>query len=124
MTLLRRATELLEPADPRRLSLLPDLGQALYWLGRFDESYRALDEAIDFADPDTAAFAFFYKGHVQGHGESKSAYELEHAVRERLALVEESASDRTLAAGYLSLGWALYWLGRLTAGIEAARTRR
>jgi class 3 adenylate cyclase/tetratricopeptide (TPR) repeat protein len=121
VTLLRRATELLEPADPRRLSLLPDLGQALYWLGRFEESYRTLDEAIDFADPDTAAFAFFYKGHVQGHGESKSAHELEHAVRERLALVEESASDRTLAAGYLSLGWALYWLGRLTAGTEAAQ---
>src|SRR5262249_60368135 len=41
--------------------------------------------------------------------------EMEPPVRARLASVEGVASDRTLASGHLSLGWMLYWQGRLGA---------
>jgi tetratricopeptide (TPR) repeat protein len=116
VTLLSRASALLEDGDPRRLTLLPTLGQALYWLGRLDEAYRYLDDAADRADPDTAAYAFFFRVYVAGHGESTSPIEMEPLVRERLVAVQELASDRTLASGHLSLGWILYWQGRLGAG--------
>jgi class 3 adenylate cyclase/tetratricopeptide (TPR) repeat protein len=119
LTLLRRASALLEPADPRRTELLPAQAQALYSLGRLDEAYRVFDEAIESADPDTSARAFFLKAYAQGHGESISPFELEHDVRKILTPIEETASDETLAAGHLTLGWTLYWQGRLGAGTEA-----
>ena len=121
VSLLERAGALLEPDDPRRLGLLPFLGQSFYLLGRLDDAYRTYDVAIERADADTAARAYFQKMVARGHGESISPYELERDVRERLAAVEETASDRTLAAGYHLLGWALYWSGRLDAGTEAAQ---
>jgi tetratricopeptide (TPR) repeat protein len=118
VTLLTRACALLDDGDPRRLTLLPTLGQALYWLGRLDDAYRYLDDAADRADPDTAAYAFFFRMYVAGHGESTSPIEMEPLVRARLLAVEGLAGDRTLASGHLSLGWILYWQGRLGAGSE------
>jgi class 3 adenylate cyclase len=118
MTLLSRASALFED-DPGRLKLLPTLGQALYWLGRFDEAYAVLDEAAERADPDTAAYAFFFRTFIRGHGESISHFEMERDIRARLELVESVASERTLASGYLSLAWVHYWAGRLALATEA-----
>ena len=119
VTLLRRASALLEPGDPRRAALLAVQGQALYALGRLDDAYRAFDEAIESVDPDISARAFFLKSYAWGLGESISPFELERDVREVLTPIEETASDETLAAGYLTLGWTLYWQGRLEAATEA-----
>jgi tetratricopeptide (TPR) repeat protein len=44
--LLRRATGLLPRTDPRRLRLLPDLGEVLLELGEFDEAERLLSETV------------------------------------------------------------------------------
>jgi tetratricopeptide (TPR) repeat protein len=44
---------------------------------------------------------------------------MERDVRARLDLVDGVASERTLASGYLSLSWALYWQGRLEGAAEA-----
>jgi tetratricopeptide (TPR) repeat protein len=118
LTLLRRASELFEPDDPRRLRLLPDIARALYALGRLDDAYGELDEAIDRADPDTAAHAFFFRLVAQGHGESLSPFDVERDAREKLASVEGSAGERTLAVGYWALAWGLYWLGRPNQAIE------
>src|SRR5262249_12432145 len=104
---------------PRRLKLLPTLGQALYWLGRFDEAYACFDEADEQADPDTAAYAFFFRTFIQGHGESISHFEMERDIRARLEVVESVSSERTLASGYLSLAWVHYWAGRLALATEA-----
>ena len=49
----------------RRLALLPTARDALYTLGRLDDAYGVLDEAIEGADPDTAAAAFFFKSYAQ-----------------------------------------------------------
>jgi class 3 adenylate cyclase/tetratricopeptide (TPR) repeat protein len=121
VTLLQRAAALLEQGDPRRLALFPTLGQALYMLGRLDEAYRTLDEAIEHADPDTSANAFFFKSYARGHGESISPYEIERDVRAALSRIEGAATDRTLASGHLTLGWAFYWSGRLREGIEEGK---
>jgi tetratricopeptide (TPR) repeat protein len=118
-TLLTRAAALFGDDDPRRLAVLPTLGQALYWLGRFEDAYAVLDDAVDRADPDTAAYAFFFRAFIRGHGESTSAIEMEQDVHARLALVDGVAGDRTLASGYLALTWALYWQGRLAGATEA-----
>ena len=119
VTLLRRASAFLEAADPRRAELYAVQGQALYALGRLDEAYRVFDEAIGSADPDISARAFFLKSFAWGLGESISPFELERDVRETLTAIEETASDETVAAGYLTLGWTLYWQGRLQVATEA-----
>ena len=48
-SLLRRAVDLLEPTDPRRLDLVPDLGEALLTMASFSEATAALDEALESA---------------------------------------------------------------------------
>ncbi len=47
--LLGRAAALLPPEAPERLELLPEHGEALLQLGRFEEAQSALDEAVDRA---------------------------------------------------------------------------
>ena len=47
--LLRRATDLLPAASPRRIELLTELSYALLEQGRFDEANQVLDEAADLA---------------------------------------------------------------------------
>ena len=44
--LLRRATGLFPRTDPRRLRLLPDLGEVLLEQGEFDEAERLLSETV------------------------------------------------------------------------------
>ncbi len=48
--LLRRAAATREQLDPVRLELLPDLGEALTELGKFDEAAATLADAIDAAE--------------------------------------------------------------------------
>ncbi len=49
-SLLRRAIALLEPEDPRRLELIPELGEALLTLGQFAEATAELDAGLETAD--------------------------------------------------------------------------
>ena len=118
-SLLRRAIMLLGD-DPARLELLTPLGQSLHELGRLDESYRALDEAIELGDQEVSALAFFYKQFASGHGESISGWELEGAIRERLEELGPEASVRARASGYGMLAQALFWSGRLGETVRAA----
>jgi tetratricopeptide (TPR) repeat protein len=56
--LLRRAVGTLSPGDIARLELLPDLGEALTELGRFEDAAAALTEALaDGVEPRIAAHA-------------------------------------------------------------------
>jgi class 3 adenylate cyclase/tetratricopeptide (TPR) repeat protein len=121
VVLLRRAEGLLDRDDPQRLALLISLARAQYVLGRLEESYATLDEVIERGDADLSAHAFLFRLFARGHGESISSAELERQARERLAAVERTASDVTLAQAYLTLGWSLYWGGRLEETVVAAR---
>ncbi|HZP73007.1 MAG TPA: adenylate/guanylate cyclase domain-containing protein [Gaiellaceae bacterium] len=122
-SLLRRAVALLGD-DPARLELLTPLGQSLHLLGRLDESYRVLDEAIALGDEEVSALAFFYKQFAAGHGESISGLELEAAIRGRLEELGPAASARARASGYAMLAQALFWSGRLAETVQAAERGR
>ena len=118
-SLLGRAVALLGD-DPSRFRLLRALGKALHDLGRLDEAYAVLDDAIEHGDEDTSAAAFFYKLFASGHGESISARELERSARARLEALGDGAAAGTRAAGYAMLAQALFWDGRLAETAEAA----
>jgi class 3 adenylate cyclase/predicted ATPase len=66
--LLSRATQILAPAAPPRIALLPQLAEALLELGRFDEADAALNEAIDATDdgsqPVSRASAMLARTHL------------------------------------------------------------
>ena len=47
--LLRRAVTLLQKDDPRRLPMLPELGEVLLELGEFKEARTVVDEALETA---------------------------------------------------------------------------
>ncbi|MGH3003765.1 MAG: AAA family ATPase [Gaiellaceae bacterium] len=119
-SLLARAVALLGDDDAARLELLTPLGQALHVLGRLDEAYRVLDDAIEHGGEEVSALAYFYKQFAAGHGESISAHELEPAVRARLEELGSDASPRALANGYAVLAQVLFWAGRLEAAGQAA----
>jgi class 3 adenylate cyclase/tetratricopeptide (TPR) repeat protein len=124
-SLLGRAAALLAPDDPRRLELLVPLGEALHGLGRLDEAYRTLDEAIEHGDDGVSARAFFYKEFAAGHGESISAREIERRVRARLERLGDDASVDVLALGHTTLAQALFWDGRIAETVrEAERALR
>jgi tetratricopeptide (TPR) repeat protein len=48
--LLERATALLEPLDPRRLALFPELGEALLQVGEFEHAEGLLQDAVAAAE--------------------------------------------------------------------------
>ena len=49
VSLLRRSVDLLDPMDPRRLELVPDLGEALLTMSLFGEATTELDAALSAA---------------------------------------------------------------------------
>jgi tetratricopeptide (TPR) repeat protein len=46
VNLLQRAIDLMDPREPARLELVPELGEALMGLSRFDDAARLLDDAM------------------------------------------------------------------------------
>jgi class 3 adenylate cyclase/tetratricopeptide (TPR) repeat protein len=122
--LLSRAVELLDGL-PQRGAALPWLGVALYSGGEFAESDRVLTEAVDTADGDDAAIAFFARSLGRGHNpaEGDTLVSLEEGVRARLAGLED-ASPLAYAEGYQALTRLLFWQGRTEDQLAAAKLAR
>jgi len=80
-----------------------------------------LDEAVERGDADTAASARFFRAYVRGHASGGSFGELEREVREAIASLAGGGNDRTLAQGYLTLAWLLFWSGRIAEQVEAGQ---
>jgi tetratricopeptide (TPR) repeat protein len=118
-SLLGRATALLGPEEPRRPELLLTLAKARHENGELEPAYALLAEVMASDDADAAADAFFFETYARAHGESTSPYEMVRVVEAKLAEIESTASDRVLAAGYLTLGWAHFWAGKTAATVEA-----
>jgi class 3 adenylate cyclase/tetratricopeptide (TPR) repeat protein len=123
--LLYRAVELLEEGSRERGAALPWLGVVLYSLGEFGESDRVLTEAVDSADEEDAAIAFFRRSFGRGHNpvEGETIESLERAVRARLAELHD-ASPLVYAEGYHALGRFAFWQGQTTEQLEAATAAR
>jgi tetratricopeptide (TPR) repeat protein len=104
---------------------LPWLGIALYSAGEFAESDRVLTEAIDSAEGEDAAIAFFTRCLGRGHNpaEGETIGSLERDVRARLADLGD-ASPLAYAEGYHALARLLFWQGRTSDQLEAAMLAR
>jgi tetratricopeptide (TPR) repeat protein len=123
--LLSRAVELLDPGSPQRGAALPWLGVALYSAGEFAESDRVLTEAVDSAEGEDSAIAFFRRCLGRGHNpvEGETILSLERDVRARLADLGD-ASPLAHAEGYQALARLLFWQGRTSDQLAAATRGR
>ena len=138
--LLRRAAATRMAADPDRLRLLPDLGEALEELGEFDEAQRVLNEAIatarELGDQALAAEAEMvllsvklYLGEEDGWAEAvdvavSSARPIFEAARDDIGLTR---ANRLLFASHASamrLGLATEAAERVIAHAQAAKDQR
>jgi class 3 adenylate cyclase/tetratricopeptide (TPR) repeat protein len=109
--LLGRAAALLPEEDVNRLELLPDHGEALLQLGRFQEAEAVLEEAIQLGEvlemPPVRANAALVRLLVRLRAGDQETWRDEAAVTiaEAMALFEEAGDDRGMAKGWRLLSW-------------------
>ena len=120
--LLGRAESLLEPSDPDRLSLLPDLGLALWEGGRLEEGNAVISElgtrADELGDPRIrahASLARWYFDAELGRMADRSRADARDAIR-----IFESAGDESGLARAWQLVASIEWdLGRAGNQLDA-----
>jgi class 3 adenylate cyclase len=124
--LLGRAAALLEPSDPSRLALLPDLGIALWESGRIDESTPVLAEAVDRArdlgDPVMEAHASLARWWILGEPE-RPLEQVRAEVRDARRVLEAAGDDRGLARAWhliASIEWDQGQAGKQLAALDRA----
>jgi class 3 adenylate cyclase/tetratricopeptide (TPR) repeat protein len=127
--LLERATSLLEPLDPRRLALFPELGEALLQVGDFAHAESLLQDAVATAEvanePTLAANAELVRMLVvllSGESEDWEGTAAK-AAEEAIELCERAGDDVGLARAHRLLAWmhgrAARW-GAAAASLEHA----
>jgi class 3 adenylate cyclase/tetratricopeptide (TPR) repeat protein len=124
VNLYGRAATLLDPADPARLAILPDLGRALDSNGRFDDAKACFAEALERSEAAGDERAFAHARALQCLG-FMSEVTLDD--RRRVAdaceeVFERLADDRGLALCWRLRGEASWRAGK-AAGDEAALAR-
>ena len=121
VNLYGRAATLLEPTDPARLAILPDLGRALYDNGRWDEAKATLNEALQRAeaDGDPRAIAYARVFHYLMLEPNVPASELRRIADECAAAFERADDERGLALAWRLRGEASWSEGNV-AGDEGA----
>jgi class 3 adenylate cyclase/tetratricopeptide (TPR) repeat protein len=112
--LLGRAVALLPRGNPLRLSLLPELGQSLLWLGQYPEARAALAEAIEdglrAADGAVEWRARLWLARLEAQlNPDVSNRELELTGREALAVFTERGDAQGKAMAGLMIAQALNW---------------
>ena len=135
--LLERATSLLEPLDPRRLALFPELGEALLQIGEFAHAESLLQDAVataEVANEQTlAANAELVRMLVVLLSGDSAGWEAAatKAAEDAIELCERAGDDVGLARAWRLLAWMHGQAFRLeeTArsleqAIECARRRR
>jgi tetratricopeptide (TPR) repeat protein len=110
--LLRRAVALLPETDPRRLELLPDLGEAMMETGEFAWSELLLAEAVELAtrvgDDRLGADARLTQLLVQHHAVSDLGAwrdEVERTTGELIPLLERRGANGELAKAWRMVAW-------------------
>jgi class 3 adenylate cyclase/tetratricopeptide (TPR) repeat protein len=126
VNLLGRAATLLDPADPARLAILPDLGRVLDESGRFDDAKACYAEALErsVAAGDERALAHArVQQYVSGHaGPDVTAGDMRRVADECHAIFEHLGDDRGLALSWTLRG-AASWMDGNAAGDEIALAR-
>jgi tetratricopeptide (TPR) repeat protein len=122
--LLRRAVALLQKNDPKRLPMLPELGEVLLELGEFKEARSVVDEALEIAraagDRNVEASARLTRMLVSMHGgESASwsdgALEL---TTDLIPLLEQQQAHSELARAWRLVAMVQQMAGQLAKASE------
>ncbi len=124
VNLYGRAATLLDPADPARLAILPELGRALDSNGRFDDARACFEEALERSE---AAGAEGPSAHARALQCLGYIAEVTLADRRRVADACEEVFVRLADERGLALCWRLRgeasWREGKAAGDEAALAR-
>ena len=124
--LLGRAAALLEPSDPARIALLPDLAFALWESGSADESRAVMSEALDRAerlgDPEMNAHVSLMRWFLEE--DLEGSHDRVRSVAEHAATLFERAGDESgMARAWHLIGmveWDLGQAGRQLTALERA----
>jgi DNA-binding SARP family transcriptional activator len=127
IALLSRAIELLPGEDPRRLELLPELGEALREAGQFDRARSVLDEAERLATVKDNAGIAAYTQVIQLLIKLRTDAEFDGdealaQAQSAIHVLERGGIDRRLAKGWELLAWIPY-LGCRAPEADAASHR-
>jgi class 3 adenylate cyclase/tetratricopeptide (TPR) repeat protein len=125
VNLLSRAAKLLDPADPARIAILPDLAAALDAYGRFDEASACFTEALERSERagDERAHASARVLQCQAwFGLEAVAQDWLRVADECEAVFERLGDDRGLTDCWKLRGMAA-WRDGKAAGQEAALAR-
>jgi tetratricopeptide (TPR) repeat protein len=121
--LLGRAREVLDPADPRRLSIAPDLGEAFMETGDLSRAEDLLTEAVEAHDPGLRAHArivlLLLKESTDPERRSEEALEVLGSV---MPVFEELGDDLGLARSWRLLG-DVHWTRAHYAEVDRALER-
>ncbi len=124
-TLLGRAAALLPAEHPDRLQLLPDHGEALLMIGRFDEATAVLEESIRHAgiapaDAARAQLALLLV-RLRTGGEGWSPETVEEDIHATISVFESAGDEAGLAMAWRLLAWAAGTACRFGDAAEASR---
>jgi class 3 adenylate cyclase/tetratricopeptide (TPR) repeat protein len=127
--LLRRAMALLPADDPRAVSALPSLGQALYFSGQLERTLEFLDEAAaraaDAGAETIGARLAIHRVLVRSHLGSQVPMRAALAeVEGHLAVLEAAGDDLGLAEGSSTVGVFRFWLGDGAGSLVAIERAR
>jgi len=125
VNLYGRAAKLLDPDDPVRLSILPDLGRVLEANGRFDEAAATFTEALERAEAATDERAIAYARvlrYLTLDAPDMSANDFRRIADESFATFERAGDDRGLCLAWRLRGEASLGEGS-AAGDEVAEAR-
>jgi len=122
VSLLGRAEAILEPSDPDRLALLPDLAFALFESGSTEESNAIISEAVAGAerlgDPRMGAHASLMRWRLaQDWADSHDRVRSE--AQEAIAVFEMAEDARGLAQAYQLIGLVEWDLGHGAKQLDA-----
>jgi class 3 adenylate cyclase/tetratricopeptide (TPR) repeat protein len=122
--LLSRAMALLPADDPRAVSALPSLGQALYYGGQLERTLEFLDEAaaraVDAGAETIGARLAIHRVLVRAHlGPQFPMRAALAEVEGHLAALEAAGDDLGLAEGWSTVGVFRFWLGDGAGALEA-----
>ena len=128
ITLLTRATSLMDRGDPRRVELLVDVTEALAEGGQVDRAWEvageAETEAASLGDERLAAHALIGRWAIR---KSEGPGEYEQAEKDGLRAAEvfrASGDELGLARAWSLVGTARWWAGRVAEVEEALETAR
>jgi class 3 adenylate cyclase/tetratricopeptide (TPR) repeat protein len=123
--LLGRAQALLDPSDPARVTILPDLGIALWNGGRVDEANATVDEALvraeQLADPALVTHAKMARWWFVSSDPGRPLDEARSDSRQAIDVFEARGDDRGLARAWHLLAdveWDLGHAGEQLAALE------